>query len=85
MPPQMAEVSANTRSAATHRTSGLDLRATTQVPGSRVKLVMMRLLQRLRDPRTLGPLSVMAIVVIYFIFNQFLPAPIHNYIYSIGH
>jgi hypothetical protein len=54
-------------------------------PQRGVKVVMERILHRLRDGRTLGPLSVLLILLVYSLLSPLLPPSVHEYIYHILH
>jgi hypothetical protein len=66
-------------------TNGLGLPVTIQEWVRIVKSGMERIFQHLREGRNLGPLSILALVLIYSLLSPHLPAPIHNYIYHIAH
>lgn len=48
-------------------------------------LSMGRVLQHLHEGRTLGPLSVLLILLVYSLLSPLLPPTVHEYIYHILH
>lgn len=48
-------------------------------------LAMERIRQHLRAGSTLGPLSVLLILVVYSLLSPLLPPVVHDYIYHILH
>lgn len=46
---------------------------------------MARIFHHLGEGRNAGPLSVLALVLIYALLSPYFPAPIHDYIYHIAH
>ncbi len=52
---------------------------------SRVRAAMDRIMHHLREGSTLGPLSVLLILLMYTLVSPFLPQVFHDYVYHILH
>ena len=46
---------------------------------------MERILHHLREGRTLGPISILLILLVYSLLSPLLPPMVHEYIYHILH